>query len=148
METLLLQCVDTLDASLKSTLEQLGQQAGLGKLTINQLQYIDAIHLLDQPTITELAEQLDITKPSVTAGVNKLVTLGYVRKIPSTEDKRVVHIELTTAAKTLVSAKYHALQQYGDFIRSALTDQEAQSLTLILTRLVTLFEKSAPNSPH
>ncbi|MEG4589418.1 hypothetical protein QUA54_30005 [Microcoleus sp. MOSTC5] len=42
--------------------------ASVSQLTISQFQYIDAIHQLQQPTITEVAEKLTITKASVNVG--------------------------------------------------------------------------------
>ncbi|NSW53937.1 MAG: MarR family transcriptional regulator [Anaerolineae bacterium] len=148
METVLLQFIDTLDTSLKAMQAQLGENAGMGKLTISQLHYIDAIHTLGRPTASELAEHLAITRASVTAGINKLAGMGYVLKTPSTEDRRVVHLSLTDNAQALVSAKYAALQRYGDFIRSALSEQEAHNLTAILTKLVTLFAQNTGINPQ
>ena len=117
MEELLLAFIDTLDLSLKKLRKQVGDSSGFAKLTIHQLQYIDAIGALGQPTITQLAEKLQITKASVTNGVNKLIGIGYVAKKQSSEDKRVYHVSLTSAGAQIVDAKYRALQDYGEFIR-------------------------------
>ncbi len=142
MEELLLAFIDTLDLSLKELRMKVGDNSGFAKLTIHQLQYIDAIGALGQPTITELAEKLQITKASVTNGVNKLVSLGFVAKHQSGEDKRVYHVSLTVEGVQIVEAKYRALQDYGEFIRSALNAEEARQFEFILAKLVNLFEKS------
>jgi hypothetical protein len=39
-----------------------------------------------------------------------------------------------------VDAKYRALQDYGEFIRSALSAEEIRQFELILAKLVHLFE--------
>ena len=142
MDELLLAFIDTLDLSLKKLQKEVGDNSGFAKLTIHQLQYIDAIGALGCPTITELAGKLHITKASVTNGVNKLIGLGYVAKNQSSQDKRVYHVSLTAGGAQIVDAKYRALQDYGEFIRSALSTEEARQFELILAKLVKLFDQS------
>ena len=145
METILLQFVDTLDASLKKIQEKVGDGTGVSKLTINQFHYIDAIYELGTPTITAIAGRLKITKASVTAGVHKLIRMGFVSKTQSNEDRRVYHVSLTTAGEALVKAKYEALKEYGEFIRAALDEEEIRQFQAILSKLVILFTHTTNN---
>lgn len=141
MESLLIDFVNTLDSSLKKMQERVGEGSGFARLTISQLQYIDAIYELREPTITEIAHRLNVTKASVTAGINKLVKGGYVMKTRSNEDKRVFHISLTRAGERLVQLKHQALRDYEEFILEALSDEESRQFHAILAKLVTLFEE-------
>ena len=141
MEKILVEFIDTLDLSLKKMHKEAGNNAGFSNLTIHQLQYIDAINNLGKPTITEIANKLHITKASVTAGVNKLIEMGYITKTQSTEDKRVFHVSLKESAMQLMDAKNQALKEYVKFIKSALTSEEAKQLEVILTKLVDLFQQ-------
>lgn len=141
MESLLIDFVNTLDSSLKKMQERVGESSGFARLTISQLQYIDAIYELREPTITEIAHRLNVTKASVTAGINKLVKGGYVMKTRSNEDKRVFHISLTRAGERLVQLKHQALRDYEEFILEALSDEESRQFHAILAKLVTLFEE-------
>ena len=142
MEEILLEFVSTLDASFKKLQEQAGSRSGVNQLTISQFQYIDAIHQLKDPTITELAEKLSITKASVTAGIHKLTQRGFVTKVQSSEDRRVFRVSLTAAGEHLITAKYQALQDYGAFISDALSEEEARQFTAIITKLVKLFKQA------
>jgi DNA-binding MarR family transcriptional regulator len=142
MEDLLLHFINTLDISLKKINQDVGDRSGFARLTIHQLQYIDAIDQLGEPSITEIAEQLKITKASVTTGVNKLLHMGYVTKTRSSQDRRVYHVGLTDAGRQLVQAKYQALREYGTFIRSALSEDEARQFEATIAKLVRLFEQS------
>jgi len=142
MEKILIEFVDTLDSLLKKMQEKAGDGSGVSKLTINQFHYIDAIHELGEPTITELANKLNITKASVTAGIYKLVNVGYVIKTQSSQDRRVYRVCLAQAGKQLIEAKYQALKEYGEFIRAALNDEEARQLEGILAKLVMLFKQT------
>ncbi len=142
MENLLIEFINSLDLSLKKIQAEVGDEMGISKLTIHQFQYIDAIHQLGEPAITEIADKLKITKASVTTGINKLVDLGYVIKTQSREDRRVFHVSLTKAGGQLIKAKYQALKEYGEFINASLSKAEARQLEKTLTKLVKLFKQA------
>jgi DNA-binding MarR family transcriptional regulator len=141
MEKSLLEFVNTLDLSLKKIQEDVGVAFGVSKLTINQFRYLDAVYELGDPTITEIAERLQITKASVTSGIHKLIQLGYVTKAQSDQDKRVFHVYLSESGERMIAAKYRAVQAYVAFIRRALTDQEARQFEETLNKLVRLFQQ-------
>jgi DNA-binding MarR family transcriptional regulator len=136
VEKVLIEFVNTLDSLLKKLQEEVGDRSGVSKLTINQFHYIDAIYEHGEPTITEIAARLNITKASVTTGINKLVNLGYVTKSQSGDDRRVFHVSLTPAGGQLIKAKYQALKEYGEFIRAALSEDEAKAFEETLAKLV------------
>ena len=140
MERFLIEFIDTLDQSLKKLQHEAGDGSGFARLTINQLHYIDAIHSLGEPTISEIAEKLRITKASVTAGVNKLILLGYVEKHQSTLDRRVFHVRLTAPAQALIQTRAQALRDYGEFIQAALSEEEARQFQMTLAKIVQLFK--------
>ena len=54
-------------------------------------------------TISEIAEDLGITLPSVTVAINKLVKKGYVEKLRGEEDARIVYVTLTKQGKKIDS---------------------------------------------
>jgi DNA-binding MarR family transcriptional regulator len=142
MEKILIEFINTLDISLKKIEQEIGDTPGISKLTIHQFHYIDAIYELGEPTISEIAERLNITKASVTIGVNKLIQMGYALKTQSSQDKRVFHVSLTDSGVRLIEAKYRTLREYGEFIRSALNEDEARQFEATLAKLVRLFEQT------
>jgi len=141
MEELLIEFVNTFDLSLKRLHKDVGVGAGFSKLTIHQLQYIDAIYMLGEPTITEIADKLMITKASVTTGINKLNQLGYLIKTQSNTDRRVIHVSLTQTGRQIINAKYQALKEYGEMVSAALSDDEVKQFKTTLTKIVNLFQK-------
>ncbi len=145
METILLEFVNTLETMLKQLEVEAGKSSGAAHLTISQYQYINAIHTLGEPSISEIAANMCITKASVTAGINRLERMGYVVKTQSALDRRVFHVRLTETSRKLVDAKYQALQKYGTFIRGALTQAEAAQFEAILRKLVERFGQ--PDAP-
>lgn len=142
MEHLLTQFADLLGASLAATPRASGPDAAAPPLSPSQQHYIDAIAALGQPTLSQIAARLQISKASVTPAVQKLAALGYVAKVPSARDKRAVHVHLTPAAWQLVDAKVQALMACGDLIRSALSEEEAGQFEQILAKLVNRFNQA------
>lgn len=59
---------------------------------------------LGEPTPTALAEALKLSKPSVSAIVNRFVKEGYVRKERSTLDRRSFHIQLTEKGQAIAAS--------------------------------------------
>jgi len=139
MEATLLQFINTLDLLLKKEQLELGNATGFSKLTVSQLQYLDAVSALDKPTISEIAEKIRFTKASVTTGVNKLVETGYLIKTQSTHDKREIHVSLSELGETLAQAKRNTLQKYSEIINSALDEQESILFTNSLAKIIHKF---------
>jgi DNA-binding MarR family transcriptional regulator len=146
MEKYLIDFVDTLDQSLKNLQRQVGLGSGFSTLTINQFHYIDAIARLGEPTITAIAEELKITKASVTGAVNKLIGLGFVQKTRSSDDRRVFHVRLTQSAQELVEARFQALHEYGLFVQSALSEEEARQFEAAIVKITQLFKEKESKS--
>jgi DNA-binding MarR family transcriptional regulator len=148
MEKFLFEFVDTLDQSLKKLQRQVGSGSGFSTLTISQLNYLDAIARLGEPTITEIAEEKKITKASVTGGVNKLIALGFVQKARSSDDRRVFHVRLTQAAQEMVEARFRALHDYGQLVQSALSEEEVRQFKAAIVKITQLFKEKENQSNH
>ena len=71
------------------------------RLSISEMHLLEAIAKGrgQGRSITDIARELDITLPSVTTAVNKLVRKGFVEKVRSEDDKRQVFVVLTRDGK-------------------------------------------------
>lgn len=54
--------------------------------------------------MADLADTLVVTRGGVTKIVDRLVSAGYLDRVPSEEDRRVVYAEVTNAANELIRA--------------------------------------------
>ena len=70
-----------------------------GKLTISEMHVLESIgkSATKSLNITEIAQDLDITPPSVTTMIQRLERKGYISKDRSSVDARRVHVVLTPA---------------------------------------------------
>lgn len=68
---------------------------GYSEITMNQMHYLEIIGLMENPTFGELADRLNVTRPSVSTIVKILIKAGYLNKNQSEQDGRVYYLHLT-----------------------------------------------------
>ncbi len=97
-------------------------------LSINEIHLIEKISSQGGRTIVNLAEDLKITKASVTVAVQKLERKGYVYKEKNENDLRSVYVYLTEQGKKMERVhKYFHLRMVRNMTET-LTDDETTSL--------------------
>ena len=96
--------VNVFNSILKSE-ESLVRRSSAADISISELHLLDAVERCRPPrnTISNLAAALDITNPSVTVAVNKLVKKGCLTKERSGRDGRSVQITLTPVGREINS---------------------------------------------
>lgn len=99
-------------------------------LSINEMHMLEAVGKgTNKPkTISEIAEDLGITLPSVTVAINKLVKKGYVEKLRGEEDARIVYVTLTKQGKKIDSVHRYFHESMVRSIISGMSEQEQQVL--------------------
>ena len=108
----------------------------LKELTIKQIQVIELIGEIHNPTPTELAEKLDITKPSTTAFIDKLVLNGYVERVKSDTDRRAAHIHLTNKGDKVIELHENVHHAFSDLLTENLTESEKDILVVLLNKAI------------
>ena len=104
-------------------------------LTATQFHYLEIIGELENPTLTELAAAMKLTKPSVTTAIDRLVVKGLVRKVHSDIDKRSSHLHLTEIGEQINKRHDFAHDFVIDLIAKKLSQDEIKSFTLFLDKI-------------
>jgi len=104
-------------------------------LTATQFHYLEIIGELENPTLTELASTMRLTKPSVTTAVDRLVVKGLVRKVHSDIDKRSSHLHLTEFGEQINKRHDFAHDYVIDLIAKKLDKNEVNSFALLLDKI-------------
>jgi len=112
------------------------QESELADLSMKQLVYLDSIAKMDSPTSSDLARKLEVSKPSVTAIVSKLIQKGYVQKVQSNEDKRSHFLFLTKKGEELSQIHENIHHQIAQHFASALDATELNQLAFLLKKVV------------
>lgn len=56
---------------------------------------VEAIYLLNRPTVHQFANYVNISQPNATYRISNLINKGYVRKVLSLDDRREYYLEVT-----------------------------------------------------
>ena len=104
--------------------------------TARQIVYIDTINMLGNPNLGEIAKALKLSKPSVTAIVDKLASKGYIEKFQSDEDRRSFHVHLSTKGKNLVKMHGETHNKIVEMLQNTLDSKDLKKLVTILNKVV------------
>lgn len=118
------------------------------QLSINEMHLIESIGKEENTgkTISEIAEDLKITLPSVTIAVNKLVKKGYVEKMKCEHDGRSVRVRLTKLGSKIDA--YHQFYHINMVreLSKEFNENEQQILMRAIVKLNNFFTKSLKKS--
>jgi len=103
--------------------------------TARQIVYIDTINMLGNPNLGEIAKALKLSRPSVTAIVDKLASKGYIEKSQSDEDRRSFHVHLSAKGKNLVKMHGETHNKIADMLQNNLDSKDLKTLVRILNKI-------------
>lgn len=107
---------------IKKHKEEAISKEALSQITYAQFILIHSIKETEDATITRLAKILDLTKPTVTTAVHKLIKLELIEKKASAEDGRVQYIKLTTKGESIGNAEMNAFDECIHLMKNKLGD--------------------------
>ncbi len=87
------------------------------ELTLAQLHCVIAINDTS-PSMAEIANELELSMPTITVTIDKLVKLNYVVRKTDPSDRRVVRVALTTQGKKITQKMR---DQKAEIIKSAIS---------------------------
>ncbi|ONI38899.1 hypothetical protein AN639_06925 [Candidatus Epulonipiscium fishelsonii] len=116
---------------------------GAKKLSFNSLMYLDIIrNCPDKYTVSDIAEILEISKPSVTQKIKELEQLGYVKKVQSETDKRVFYLAITDEIQKVESIFEDAMKTTIKELQKEYTETEINQSTILFDKLCSEFIKN------
>lgn len=110
-------------------------------LTMPQLKILIVLYMKEETTVGQLAEMLNTSLPNMTGLLDRLEAQGFVERVPSKEDRRVIYIRITAEAseifKRLNQSGYDKLHR----VMGQLSEQDQQSVMQGLRLLSEAFDK-------
>lgn len=97
-------------------------------LTSTEAFCLDAIYILNRPTITELAKFLKISNSNVAYRIMNLINKGYVKKIQSQFDKREYYLLTTNKYDKYYGIDNELLEFVTSKLETKLTREEIKKL--------------------
>ncbi|MGX7023669.1 MarR family winged helix-turn-helix transcriptional regulator [Vagococcus hydrophili] len=75
------------------------KKSSFSDLSIKEMHTIEAIGMGESKTTGEVAKELSVTVGTLTVAVNNLVKKGYVDRVRSDSDRRIVRLKLTNRGR-------------------------------------------------
>lgn len=108
-------------------------------ISVNDMHVIEAVGIREPRNMSAVSKDLSVTVGTLTIAINSLVKKGYVKRVRSEEDRRVVLISLTSKGE---KAYYHHRNFHDKMVLAVLRDlneKETEALTKALVKLQKFF---------
>ncbi|EGR2770044.1 MarR family transcriptional regulator [Vibrio parahaemolyticus] len=107
----------------------------LSHLSFNEFDYLRVIQVFPEGVrITDLADELQVTKPSASNMVVRLEKKGLVKRIACNEDARAKRVLLTEDVAEKMSLEQIVYKDISDQMTLKLDEQEAKQLQSLLNK--------------
>ena len=80
-------------------------------IPLSYVQVLAALNEKESMSVSEISSRFDIAKPNITPLIDRLIEAGYVSRIRSTSDRRVVHIVIEDKGREKVTEVVEALKK-------------------------------------
>ena len=107
-----------------------------GSLSAAEISSVEVIYLLNEPTMKEFDDYIDISPPNATYKVKSLVEKGYLKKIP-TEDGREFRLRVTDQFRRYYSDD----ASYGKFILSKMQERLSPEEIGEVSKIIALLDE-------
>jgi DNA-binding MarR family transcriptional regulator len=106
------------------------------ELSVRKMLYLATIFRMGHPTFSDLAKELNVSKPSVTANVTTLIGKGYLQKVQDHEDLRTYHIVLTPKAEEFNELHKNLHKKLAQLLAAQLEPEEVDQLSRLLGKAI------------
>ncbi len=104
-------------------------------LTLTQMSYLETIYQHRNPNLTELAKELNLTKPTVNVAIEKLIEKDYIYRVKSDEDRRSAHLHLTQKGELINLMHDDAHKRMAEMMRLNLDASDLEILETLLEKV-------------
>jgi len=116
--------------------EEMKQESNLKNLTSRQLYCIELIKNMQNPSLTELAEKMNIAKASISVMIERLEKNNFIYKVTSDTDRRAAHVHLTDEGEKAASLHTELHKRIGELLTEEMTESEKEILIVLLNKSV------------
>ncbi|MBR5381705.1 MAG: MarR family transcriptional regulator [Oscillospiraceae bacterium] len=106
-----------------------------GSLSATEAFSVDAIYLLGEPTIKQFSDFLGISQPNATYKVANLTEKGYVKKMPSEEDRREYRLRVSDKFYGYYGDGTLPIAKAAEKLSRSFTEEELGAFERVLTEL-------------
>ncbi len=126
---------ELIDHNYQKSLKEYEFSEEYSDITYNIFLYLRKINSLGNPTISELAKAMEVSKPSASNMVSKMAEKGLLKTKASPKDGRICLLELTDKGKKVVEIENWADMRFFEKIREILDEKELEILGKIFEKI-------------
>jgi DNA-binding MarR family transcriptional regulator len=126
--------IETASSMMAEMEERAFEDERFSELSMRQMLYLNTIIRMGHPTFSDLARELLVSKPSVTANVGMLIRKGYVAKVQDHEDLRSFHIVTTQKALDFDELHQNVHKDLARHLAARLDASEVEQLSTLLAK--------------
>lgn len=127
--------LEKMDRCYQKNLKEYEFSEEYSDITYNIFLYLRKINSLGNPTISELAKAMEVSKPSASNMVSKMAEKDLLKTKASPKDGRVCLLELTAKGKKVVEIENSADMKFFEKIREILDKEELEILERIFEKI-------------
>jgi len=128
-----LDAINKLHQLLSACSTEATQNLGVMDFKVSQIHQLKTIDQHKHLTFSQFAKILNVTKPSVTEIVNKLIRLDCISKHQCTEDGRIYYIYLT--GKSIARQESLRNKKLRDMILNILEEDEVETFVNLINKI-------------
>jgi DNA-binding MarR family transcriptional regulator len=117
---------------------EVADEINISELKVKQLYYLEVIRRRRSLTLSQFAQILEITKPSVTSIVNQLIKTECVSKRQCVQDGRKYYIELSEKGEKIAAFKQLKYKRLVTKIIVSLSESEVENFVDLLKKIVNI----------
>lgn len=121
--------------------EEMKSESDLKSLTARQLYCLELIREMENPSLSELAERMNISKASMSVMIERLERNIMIYKVASDKDRRIAHVHLTESGERAASLHKDLHRRIAELLTGEMTESEKEILIVLLNKSVKSLKK-------
>lgn len=101
-------------------------------LSYNSILYLNVIDLMEDCTVSKIADALNISKPAVTMKLNELEKQRIIIKVKSDKDRRITYVKLSRDMEQVFSIYDRVFEKIEEKLRENYSADQLQNFMEIL----------------
>ena len=98
-------------------------------LSISEIHTISRVGVKYSKTVSDLAVAMGVTVSTMTTGINRLLKKGYINKVRSKTDRRIIFVNLTSVGEKAFLAHEQFHEEVVNEVIEKIDPQDVRSLS-------------------
>ncbi|EST12608.1 MarR family winged helix-turn-helix transcriptional regulator [Sporolactobacillus laevolacticus] len=117
-------------------LNQTLSETEIRHFNMNDYYYLTVIDQMENPKLGQLADELRLTKPAISAIVKRLMKNDLIEKTQSEEDKRIFHLKVTEKGQKIIEGDYKSFKDLSELLEHTVSQEQLNVLNQVLDQVV------------